>query len=230
VTIAAVGSLVSARVTSGSTQTFTLAPTNATDVLVMCLNWQASTVNVSSVVTGSSGILWTPWTAGKITNSDLGSSVAFEYYFGRVQSTASQTTTITYSGAVTSARYDFQEFSTTKASPTWTFLNSSTAGGTTGTTMNGPSLTATAGALGFALFVVANTGAGSITGTGWTWASPLDSATNVGAYNLNTVAGTVARPVATQSPSGGWFAPGIVLQDVVPPPLWVPPGVDLGQF
>src|SRR5882762_10243125 len=199
--ITSVGTLTSVRITTGTTQSFTLAPGAVNNLIVLNINWTTTAVNVNSIVTASNGILWRQWTLGKLITTTLTGSPAVECWLGVAQSTSSQITNITYSAAITSARYDFQEFHSSLATPVWSETSSASVLAGAGTALTGGSLNAIAGDVAWDLFICANTGSSTIAGTGWTTPGVLDGATNIGCFNLNCAGGSTF-PTGTQSSSG----------------------------
>ena len=224
-TFSAVGTLTSVLATTGSTQTFTLAPGTVGNLIWLAINWQPSG-NTVSIATANAGIIWLPSGMGKVTNSNLGGgtqSVSFQMFLGIAQLTSSQITTITYSAAITSARYDYQQFTSSNL-PHMNYkeVTFGSTGATSGTSMVGPNFASGAGNLGIELWVVDNA-TSSVSGTGWS-AVQTDSASNGESHNLNT--GATAQATGTQSATGGWFSLGTVLTDA--PGSRNPIGVDSG--
>jgi len=224
-TISAVGTLAGNGSTSAASLTFTLAPGAATsNVICLFLKWNQTGSLTASVATASSGILWTPVSAGRVGLTGTGTSIYMQGFIGIAQSVTSRVTTMTWSGTATSPLYAYQQFHTDIASPHWSEVSSGTIQSATAvTSMPGPALNCGAvGGLYSALWFTGGTGA--TTGTpGFIF--QVDSAANVYGYGLNV--GGTEQPSATQT-SGTYDSYGMSLNDGSVFDPWVPSTTGMG--
>lgn len=209
-TITAQGAIAGTGTASGTTLTFTLAPTAVNNVVCLFSYWDTTNSRTLSIATASAGILWTPAIFGRFTYTGL--AKFGQGFYGVAQSTTSRVTTLTWSGAATNMTFEYQEFHSSLATPVWSEVASGENQSSVNvTSMAGASLVCGTGNL-YAGFWFTG-GTGNASGGTANYVFQLDGGTNVYGYRLST-AGTES-PNAIQS-SGHYNQSAIALTDVAP--------------